>query len=166
MSNTVQNPIYYSGPRLEKENRAPKAGWSGQAGQFVRLTDSGVVKCRAAATQIQGVLCKTQSSTVAATDIAIERITSTNTKVIMGMSATSAGGSDCRAASSLIGNTKNLAINSCVCSVALWSDTNGVLLIEDLMSNRDGQRYTTSNCPGYVLVSLTATALTAQGDGL
>ena len=165
MSATKQNPIYYSGPRLQKEKRRAADSKTWQAGQFCRITDSGVVPCKLKATQISGVFATTQATATSSSDVYIERITSPNTKFIIATSKTTAGGADCRAATSMIGKLLNLAVGAsdCICTVSISTDTNGVLAVDDLMSNKQPMQYATSDCPGYVLVGVTAAALFNEG---
>lgn len=164
MSATKQNPIYYSGPRLQKEKRLAADGKTWQAGQFCRISDSGVVPCKLKATQISGVFSQTQATATSTSTVYIERITSPATKFIIATSKTTAGSADCRAATSMIGKLLNLAVGSdCICTVSISTDTNGILAVDDLMSNKQPMQYATTDCPGYVLVGVTAAALYNEG---
>lgn len=160
-----QNPTYYKGPIPELVSVLPKASQTWQAGQFARMTDSGLVLCKSNASSIQYITASTQASaTVATTAVNVYKIPSNETQFIMGVTS---GGVDTLAPASIIGSNEGLAVNDCIATVSLGNDSTEVLHIEDIYANKSGYRGTdTSDDPGYVIVSIPSAVLTAEGAGL
>jgi len=157
------NPSFLKGPQLETVKRTPVAGWTGQAGQPVRNTDSGLVLCKSNATSMQGLLAETQATaTVATTKVKVYDIPSQNTKMIIGVTA---AGADTKALSTYLGANFGLAVNSCVATISTGNDSNEILHVDDLLVNIEGHNNDTSDVPGFLVCSVTAAGLTAEGSG-
>lgn len=157
------NPQYYSGPvpRLSKLSAADGQTW--QAGQFIRLTDSGVVKCLSNATSIQGMAAQSQATATSSSQVWVHLIDSPETKFVIGVTT---GGNDEAAGLSLLGSNEGLAVNSSICTVSLGNDSNEILHIHDVMGRVEPFKNDTNDEPGYAIVSVVASALTAEGAGL
>ena len=158
------NPMYYEGPlpSLKKLQAAGSKTW--QAGQFCRTTDSGVVPCKTAATSINGLFAKTQASATTAGDLVdVYIINSASTKFVIGVTS---GTVDAKAGQVLIGSAEGLGVNSCICTLSLSNDTNEILKVHDVMGRVEPMKNDTNVAPGYAIVSVTASALDAEGAGL
>jgi len=164
---TYLNPQYFSGPRVEKERFLAADGLTWQAGQFGRFTDSGVVPCKVLATSIQLQFSETQAAATSSSTVYIERIASSSTRFIMAVNRSSSG-TDTKATAAMIGGNYGLGVVDCVCVVAKSADTaaNEGLRVQNLMSNLDGQTYSTDDVPGYVVVSVIESFRTAEGAGV
>lgn len=157
------NPQYYEGPLMSLVKLPAKDGQTWQAGQFVRTTDSGIVKCKSAATSIVGLTAQTQPVATSSSSVWINRINSTATKFIIGVTT---GGVDAKAGLVLIGSNEGLAVNSCVCTLSTGNDSAEVLRIHDVMGRVEPQSNDTNDSPGFAIVSVMAAALDAEGAGL
>jgi len=158
-----QNPMYYKGPQLERKTRRAYDGQTWQAGQFGRCTDSGVVKCKSNATSIQFLFAKTQPTATSSSDVLVDMIPSAQTQFIIACTAASA---DTKALAAYIGSNEGLAVNGSICTLSTGNDSNEILHVEDILSNVEGFNNDTSDVPGFVIASVTAAALTAEGSGL
>jgi len=158
------NPEYYKGPRLEAVSlELPKAGWTGQAGQFVRRTDSGIVLCKSGATAIHAVLAATQSAvTVATTRVPIYNIPSAATKFIIGVTNASA---DDVANKEFKGRTWGLAVNSCVCSLTTGNESNVSLMFDNTLAELEAEGNDTDATPGFAIAHVLQSVLDAEGSG-
>jgi hypothetical protein len=166
MAQTVyQNPEYFKGPVLNKVKQAAKDGQTWQAGQFGRRTDSGWVLCKSAATSIQGQFLTTQATATSSSNVYVGVIPSNETKFKIGVTT---GGNDAKAPATIIGANYGLGVNSSICTLSLGADTAGVeaLHVEDIMSNLEGFKNDTSDSPGFAVVSVVSSFLTAEGAGL
>lgn len=162
-----QNPIYYKGPVLQRVNMLAKDSQTWQAGQFARATDSGIVLCKSSATSIQFLTAENQATATSTSTVPLWKIPSAETQFIIGVTNKNV---DTLAPASLIGSNEGIAVNSCICTLSVNNDTNEVLHIEDILSNKQkyggGPGNDTSDDPGFVIVSVVASALTTEGAGL
>lgn len=166
MAQTVyQNPEYFSGPVLQKSKQEAKDGQTWQAGQFGRRTDSGWVLCKSAATSIQGMFLETQAVATSSSKVYVGVIPSSETRFKIGVTT---GGNDAAAASTIIGGNYGLGVNTSMCTLSLGADTASVeaLHVVDVMANLEGIKNDTSDSPGFAVVSVVASFLTAEGAGV
>jgi len=167
-TNTVyQNPVYYKGPVLQRVSMLAKDSQTWQAGQFARSTDSGIVLCVSSATSVQYLTAENQPTATSTSTVPLWKIPSAETQFVMGVTSK---GVDTLAPASLIGSNEGLSVNSCICTVSVNNDTNEIFHIEDIYSNKEkysgGPGSDTSDDPGFVIVSVVASALTTEGAGL
>ena len=157
------NPQYYSGPvpRLSKMTAANGQTW--QAGQFIRLTDSGVVKCLTGATSIQGMAAETVPVATSSSKVWVHLIDDASTKFVIGCTTSTA---DEAAGLSIIGTNAGLGTNASICTASLSNDTQEVLHIHDVMGRVEPFKNDTNDEPGYAIVSIVASALTVEGAGM
>ena len=157
------NPRYYKGPLPAKE-KVKVAAQTWKAGAFCRQTDTYWVKCKAEATQINGIFAENQASTATAGDeVWIHRITSPET---MFVGTVSSGGADTKAPSTCVGGNWGLGIVDSFCAVSLSNDSDEILHIYDQLATKEPRFNDTTQVPGRVIFGITAAALTAEGAGL
>ena len=146
------NPKFYSGVQLLKKRRLAKDGQTWQADQFGRITDSGVVKARSAATAINLQFAETQAVATSSSKVKVYDIPAGGTKFVIGVTN---AGSDTKALVGYIGGNYGLAVNSCVCTLSTGNDSTEILHVEDVISNVSSNRLNdTSDIPGYAIVSV------------
>jgi hypothetical protein len=160
------NPIYFKGPLLQKEKRRAKDGITWKAGHPVRLSDSGIVKCKALATAVYGLTSEDQLSATSSSDVWIEKIPSAQTQFIMSCFKESAG-TDTKCPITNIGKKKGLGISDCIGGVALSADTVAAIIkIHKRITDVEAYRNDTSDVPGLVIASFVDSALTNEGAGM
>ena len=161
------NPIYFKGPLLQKEKRRAKDGITWKAGHPMRITDSGLVKCKALATAVYALASEDQLTATSSSDVWIEKIPSSQTQFIMGSYKTSAG-TDTKCPSTAVGKLKALGISDCIAGVALGNDTapGQIIKIHKRFTEVEAYRNDTSDVPGLVIASFVDSALTAEGAGM
>lgn len=164
MAQTVyQNPLYFSGPALSLKKLPAANGQTWQAGQFGRMTDSGLVKCLSNATSIAGQFAQNQAVATSSSEVWFNAIESAQTKFIIGVTT---GGNDAKAGLVLLGSNEGLGVNSSICTMSLGSDSNEIFHVHDVMGRVEPYKNDTSDSPGFAIVSVVASALTAEGAGL
>jgi len=154
------NPAFYKGPGLERTKLLAKDGQTWQVGQFGRRTDSGIVKCKSDASSIQFQFAEGQPTATSSSRVPIDMIPGSNTKFIIGVTN---AGSDTMALASYIGSNEGLAVNASVCTLSTGNDSTEVLHIDDIITNVEGYNNDTNDVPGFVIASVVASALTAEG---
>lgn len=159
------NPIYFKGPLLQKEKRRAKDGITWKAGHPMRITDSGLVKCKATGAAVYALASEDQLTATSSSDVYIEKIPSAETQFIMSCFKTS-GGTDTKCPATEVGKSKLLGISDCIGGVGLSGDTGGIIKIHRRLAEIEAYRNDTSDVPGLVIASFTAAALTADGDGV
>jgi hypothetical protein len=152
------NPQYYSGPvpRLSELKAADGMAW--QAGQFIKITDSGVVDCATDAVIIHGIAAKSQATT-SSSKVWVHLIDSPETKFIIGVTSS---GADEAAGLSIIGKSLGLAVNSSICTLSLSNDSHEALHVHDVMGRVEPFKNDTNDEPGYAIVSVLASVLTGD----
>lgn len=160
-----QNPTYYKGPLLEEKTVRAKASQTWQAGQFARMTDSGLVKVKSNGSSIQYLTAKTQATATSANEeVEVYKIPSTETQLLIGVTKANA---DTRALVGMIGSNYGVAVNSCICTLSTGNDSTEVLHVEDIYCDKMKYRGTdTGDLPGFAIVSIPAAVLTVEGDGM
>lgn len=159
------NPMYYSGPRLEKCRMRAKDSQTWQAGQFMRATDSGLVLCKSAAVSIQYLTAETQVTSTSNSDVYVYRIPAGGTKFVIGVTS---AGSDAKPNPTMIGGNFGIGVNSCVCTISRGCDTAAYesLHVENIMYNVEGIKNDTSTSGGYVIASVIESVRTVEGAGV
>jgi len=157
------NPRYYKGPLPAKEKVKVEAQtW--KAGAFCRQTDTYWVKCKANATQINGIFAENQPVAATAGDeVWIHRITSAETMFI---GTVSSAGVDTKAPKTVVGGNWGLGIVDSFCTVSVGNDSTEILHIYDLLKDKEPRFNDTTQVPGRVIFGIVASALTAEGAGL
>jgi hypothetical protein len=75
-------------------------------------------------------------------------------------------GADEAAGLSLLGGNYGLGVNSSICTVSISNDSDEVIHIHDVMGRVEPFKNDTNDEPGYAIVSIVASALTAEGAGM
>jgi hypothetical protein len=115
------------------------------------------------ATSIQGIAAQGQAVATSSSKVWVHLIDSPETKFVIGVTT---GGADEAASLSLIGSNEGLAVNSSICTISLGNDSNEILHVHDVMGRVEPFKNDTNDEPGYAIVSVVASALTAEGAGM
>jgi hypothetical protein len=163
---TYTNPRYFSGPMLELEESVKAAdGATWQAGQPCRRTDSGVVPCLSAATQIAGLFAKSQVTATSTSKVPVYWIPGSSTKFVIGITS---GGADAKANPIIVGGNFGLSVNSCIATMSRGCDTDGKAMfhVDNLYCTLEGIKSDTSDTAGKAVVHVLQAFLDAEHDGV
>ena len=153
------NPRFYKGPLLDKAKVAAAGSVTWEAGQPFRVSDTGVVPCTSAATDMQGFFAETQAtSTTAGDKVWVHQLTGADQ---MSVYCVTSGGTDTKATAAYVGNNYGLAINSCIGTVSVGDASNAVLHVYARLADVEPYRNDTGDVPGKLICGTIGSVLTA-----
>jgi hypothetical protein len=156
----VENPRYYSGPPLLARQRVrARDGKTWKAGQPMCL-DSGLWEPCASTdtnnTLFQALASSDQDTATSTSDVYIDRITSTETKLAAYMSY---GDSDYTSKRSQIGTACGIHVGSNVATVDINETTNSVVRVENPEWVAEPYMNDSTDSPGKVIFTVRASAI-------
>lgn len=153
------NPRFHKGPLAIKEKVAVAGSVTFQAGQPYRVTDTGVVPCKSAATDMQGFFGETVATAKTAGDkVWVHRLTSADQMSVYDVTS---GGTDTKATAAYVGNNYGLAVNSCIGTVSVGDASNAVLHVYGRLADIEPFLTDTGTVPGKLICGTIASVLTA-----
>lgn len=156
------NPQYYKGPEPELVTMRAKDGQSWLPNMFARSTATGVVLTTAVTGKAQYLTADLQVTDTSSSDVKLYKIPSNETKFLIYMTAASV---DDVANPAYIGQNYGIAVNSCICTLAVPNTTNAFLHVEQILSNvgtAGRSENDTDATPGVAIVSVLQSVL--DGD--
>jgi len=157
------NPEYYKGPQPQLVTMKAKTGQSWLPGQFARSTATGIVLTTAVTGKAQYLTADLQvTDTTANEEVKLYKIPSNETQFKIYMTAASV---DDVANPAYIGQNYGIAVNSCICTLAVPNTTNAFLHVENILPNvgtAGRSENDTDATPGVAIVSVLQSVL--DGD--
>jgi hypothetical protein len=154
------NPQYYKGPQPELVTMKAKSGISWLPGQFARNTATGIVLTTAVTGKAQYLTADLQvTDTTANQEVKLYKIPSAETKFLIYMTAANV---DDVANPAIIGQTYGIAVNSCICTLAVPNTTYAFLRVENILPNVGSagrSENDTDATPGVAIVSVLQSVL-------